>query len=346
LEGAIRERERTAAATAMLACLLLGSPALADEPARVVMIAPTGDRELNQRAAEAVAAQLGDLLVTFELEWVDEMPPEMRAQVDRAREVTARRRATAVFWLDLTQPEQLFLYIDEPEGGRILVRSISSEGEGVESTLETAAVIIRGAVKSILAGVQVGVEAPPEQPEERPGPTGELDVFLSYALMLYSSEELLLHGARIGLSARLAAWARIYLAYRLQLPLEIETAYVGLDVSPHPMEIGLAGRFHLGDWYIEAGAGLVVDVVTIDVTALEDDVMARSVDHRWLFGAVPSLAVGRNLGRIASIYLAVSADVLFNEHWYAVDTPEGTQTVLRPWNVRPLFRLGAMFTLL
>ncbi|MBW2278783.1 MAG: hypothetical protein JRF63_14925, partial [Deltaproteobacteria bacterium] len=60
----------------------------------------------------------------------------------------------------------------------------------------------------------------------------------------------------------------------------------------------------------------------------------------------PSLTFGRSLGRIASIYLAVSADVLFNEHWYAVETTEGTQTVLRPWNVKPVFRLGALFSLL
>lgn len=310
------------------------------------MIAPQSDREASLRAAEAVAAQLADLPVALDVEWVETIPPDLRAQVDEARDVTDRRDATAVFWVDPTQPDQLFLYIADPEGGRVLIRSIGAEGEGAEARLETVAVIIRAAVKAVLAGGTVGVEAPPREPEEPPGPTGALDVFLSYALVLYSNEVLTLHGARFGLSARLVSWARAYLAYRLQWPLSVKDEYVGLDVSPHPIELGLAGRFHLGDWYIEAAAGLMVDVVTVDVTALEDQVMTRSVEHRWLFGATPSLALGRALGKIASIYLAVSADVLFNEHWYAVDTPEGTQTVLRPWTVRPVFRLGALFTLL
>jgi len=329
----------------MTAALVIATSAAAEEPTPVVMIAPAGEEELNQRAAEAVAAQLADLPVTFELERVEQLPEEMRAQVDVARQITQGQGATAVFWLDPTVPE-LLLYIDEPEGGRILVRSISSAGEGVEARLETVAVIVRGAVKSVLAGAPVGVEAPPEQPVEPPGPTGELDVFLSYALVLYSTEEMLLHGARLGLSARIAGWLRAYLAYRLQLPLEVEGDLVGVDLSPHPMEAGLAGRFELGDWYVEAAVGLVVDVVTVEVTAAEDDVIARSVEHRWLVGAFPSLGLGRSLGTIASIYLAVSADVLFNEHWYAVETDDGNQTVLRPWNVRPMLRLGALFSLL
>jgi hypothetical protein len=345
LEIVTHRCSRFAAAAAFAATLIAGSAAAADEPTPVVMIAPAADEDLSRRAAEAVGAQLADLPVTLEIEWVEQMPAEMRAQVDAAREVAQGRETTAVFWLDLSVPEVL-LYIEEVEGGRILVRSIGSAGEGVEARLETVAVIVRGAVKSVLAGGQVGVEAPPEQPEEPPGPTGELDVFGSYALVLYSSESLTLHGARLGLSARIHGWLRAYLAYRLQVPLEVQDDLVGLDVSPHPMEAGLAGRFHLGEWYIEAAAGVVVDVVTVEVTARDDDVMTRSIDHRWLVGATPSLGVGRSLGKIASIYLAVSADVLFNEHWYAVETDGGTRTVLRPWNVRPVFRLGALFTLL
>lgn len=338
----------TSAALVALAIAVsaIGAPAAAQEPTPVVMIAPADDEEPSRRAAEAVAAQLADLPVTFDVEWVERIEPELRVQVARAREITEQRSATAVFWIDLSVPEQLFFYIAEPEGDRILMRSISAEGEGVEARLETLAVIIRGAVKAILAGGKIGVEAPPVEPVEPPGPSGALDVFLSYTLVLYSSEELLLHGARIGLSARLAGWARVFAAYRLQLPLRVEDDYVGLDVSPHPVEIGLAGRFPLGDWYLEAGVGVMVDVVTVDVAALEDNVITRSVNHHWLFGATPSLTLARNLGRIASIYLAVGADVLFNEQWYGVETPEGTRTVLRPWSVRPVFRLGALFTLL
>jgi hypothetical protein len=349
-EVAISSCARTTLIALALATLCSGGRARAQdddaEPSKVVMIAPQGDQQHSRRTAEAVEAQLADLPVTFDLEWVEAIPPELRAQVDEAREVTERRDATAVFWADPSQPDQLFLYIADPEGGRVLIRSISSAGGGAEARLETVAVIIRAAVKAVLAGGTVGVEAPPEEPEEPSGPTGELDVFVSYALVLYSNEVLTLHGARLGLSARLAGWARAYLAYRLQWPLSVEDEYVGLDVSPHPMELGAAGRFHLGDWYVEAAVGLMVDVVTVDVTALEDQVLTRSVEHRWLFGATPSLSLGRALGRIASIYLAVSADVLFNEHWYAVETPDGTQTVLRPWTVRPVFRLGALFTLL
>lgn len=337
---------RAWATASLIAVTALAARVGAQEPTPVIMVAPTHDEQLSRRAAEAVASQLADLPVTFDVEWVAHVPPELRAQVDAARQVSARRNATAVFWVDLTLPEQLFLYIAEPEGGRILVRTIHSEGEGMEARLETVAVIIRGAVKAILAGGKIGVEAPPAEPPEPPGPTGALDVFLSYALTLYSDEALLLHGVRLGLSTRLKSWARLYLAYRLQVPVRVEGDYVGLTVSPHPMELGLTGRFHLGDWYIDAGVGLMVDVVSVDVTALEEEVMTRSVEHRWLFGATPSLALGRTLGRVASIYLAVSADVMFNEQWYAVETPDGSQTVLEPWNVRPVFRLGTLFTLL
>lgn len=346
MRSAERKRARALAVATLIAATAVVARAGAEEATPVIMMAPTADQDLPRRAAEAVASQLADLPVSFDVEWVADVPLDLRAQVDAARKVAARRDATAVFWIDLTLPEQLFLYFAEPEGGRILVRTIRSEGEGMEARLETVAVIIRGAVKAILAGGKIGVEAPPEEPPEPTGPRGVLDVFLAYALTLYSSEAPTLHGARLGLSTRLKGWARIHLAYRLQVPVSVEGEYVGLTVSPHPIELGLTGRFRLGDWYLDAGVGLMVDVVTIDVTALEDDVLARSIDHRWLFGATPSLAFGRNLGRVAAIYLAVSADVMFNEQWYAVETPEGTQTVLEPWNVRPVFQLGTLFTLL
>jgi hypothetical protein len=336
---------RTTAAIVVLASLAL-SPSARAEPTPVVMVAPKHHEELARRTAEAVAAQLADLPVSFDVEWVDDLEPSMRSQVGAAREVSARLGSTAVFWVDLSLPEQLFLYIAEAEGGRILVRSIRSEGEDLEARLETVAVIIRGAVKAILAGGKIGVEAPPPPPPAPPEPTRALDVFGAYVLTLYSSEVMLLHGARLGLSARLSGWARAFLAYRLQLPLEVKDRYVELDLSPHPLELGLIGRFRFGDWFVDAGAGLLVDVVTVDVTALDDNVLTRSVSHRWLFGASPLIAFGRSLGRTVSLSLAVSADVMFNEKWYAVQTPDGPKTVLRPWRVRPVFHLGASFTLL
>jgi hypothetical protein len=337
---------RTGTAALLLAATAFATGAAASDQTPVVMVSPTHQRDLAQRTAEAVAAQLADLPVAFTVEWTAELAPDMRSQVDVARKTADRLDATAVFWVDLSVPEQLFLYIAEREGGRILVRNISADDEDLEARLETVALIIRGAVTAFLAGGKIGVEAPPPEPEEPTWPTGALDVFVAYALTLYSSEELLLHGARLGLSVRLGSWVRAHLAYRLQIPLQVEGEYVGLDVHPHPFELGVTGRFPIGDWYVDTGVGLLVDVVTVDVIALEDEVLVRRVDRRWLFGATPSVGVGRRLGRILAIYLAVGADVLFNEQWYAVETPEGNQTVLKPFTVRPIFRLGTLFTLL
>jgi hypothetical protein len=308
------------------------------------MVTGAAPDDMSLRAGDAILSQLGDLPLSFRMIALHEWPLDMPGRVEWARRVASDTGAISVFWLDLYHAQQVFLYIADPSGGKILVRSVVEDG-GTEGRLETIAVIVRGAMKAILAGGEIGVALPPAVAPEPPR-SERLDASLAYAMQLYSPDRPLLHGARLGFSAAMIDWLRISLAYRLQLPLRVETDLVAVDVRPHPAELGLDARLGQRKWRLDMSVRLVMDFVTIDVTALDDRVAATPPERKWIASLSPGVEVGRTAGRVATFYLGVSLDIALRKHRYVIESAGGDLEILAPWRLRPMFQLGARFTLL
>ena len=328
----------------LLACF--PHPVHANEPAPVVMLLPDTSDDALYRAADAIAAQLTDIPVHFIAQRVEGWENEFYRRVDRARHIAGSRGAISVFWIDLSAPQQVFLFIEDPSGGRILVRNIRSDEGGEEVQFETLAVIVRGAIKSILDGGRIGVSAPPPKPAQTQPAYDRINTSIAYAAKLYSTEAPIAHGARVEISLGLFRQLRIFAAYRLQIPLHFATELVAADIRPHPVELGLAGRWRSPKWILEIGLAVVEDFVTFEVMALDNRVEPSEPKRKYVTSISPSTRIGRRVGDVATVFLSINLDVALVKNRYVLETTGDPIVITTPWRVGPLFALGMTFTLL
>ncbi|MCP4600978.1 MAG: hypothetical protein GY847_10715 [Proteobacteria bacterium] len=326
-------------------------PAAESNP--IILIAPRNDIEASKRIWDAVHGQLSDLPVSLVIEWVEMLEPDLRSQVNQARKAAERRRAVTVFWADLTIPDQVFLYISQSTGERILVRNIQ-EGGSDEGRLETLAVIVRSSVKAVLEGGEIGIQKPvSEQEPSHVEPPAHLELSISYGLAPYSEGNQWLHGPRIGLSATLQDFVRFFIAYRILLPVSLDREHVKLTLNSHLFELGFVFRLREQNWTLEGGVAFFADLVIAQVEANSEELEKKDPSDLWLTGVSPMLRIGWSPSRFATIFLSVLLDIVFNQSEYVIeikrkDEPESesppTQTVVSPWIVRPFFQLGVAFS--
>jgi hypothetical protein len=295
----------------------------------------------------AVQGQLGDIPVTLRIEWVDELEPDMRSQVDQAREVAKKHDAMTVFWADLSVPDQFFLYISKSTGERILVRNIGSKSGGEEERLEILAVIVRSSVKAVLEGGEIGIQSPGDaQRPAKPGSSGMLEIAVSYGLAPYSTGNEWLHGPVVGVSTKLGSFVRAFLDYRILLPIDIEEQGIALEHRLHPFEIGAAVRWYMKSWSVDIGAAFLADLVVTKVTSADEQIEAKNPQNLWLFGIAPVLRIGWWPRPFATVFFSVSLDTIFNQPEYGIETQSEFMTIIEPWKVRPFLQIGAAFALL
>jgi hypothetical protein len=324
------------------------APALgAAAPGRqtVVLIAQEAADPMTERALDAIVAGLVDVPIEVVTQRVAGWDSAIANRVDQARGVAATTGAIAVIWLDLSAPRHVFLFIADSTGGRVLVRNVASEEQDVEAQLETLAVIVRGSIDGLLAGGRIGVERPVAAPP-RKDDAERIGATIGYALQLFAPTAPVIHGARLALSIRLARRLHLLAGYRLDIPVEVESPEVAADIWSHPIELGAFSRFEPARWRIDLGAGAVVDVVTFDVTSRSSDVAARNPAPRATVALAPFVRAARTVGRHAALFFAVGIEIELYNHRYVVTTTEDSRVVVAPWRVRPIFELGASFTLL
>jgi len=348
-------------AAAAAACVLLFPVQAPCAEPTVVMIASKSNEEESASLAAAVESQLSDLPVELHIEWVDDLEPELPSQVAAAGKLVENVDAVAVFWSDLATPDQVFLYIAEPGGGRILVRNVKSEGSGSDVQVEAIAVIVRSAVKSMIEGGVIGVGPPeaaapaptpeppevaPPAPEARaaPAPGGWVEVSIAYGLVPFSKEQKVLNGAFLAVGVRIHEWLGAYAGYRIEQAMRLETGSVVMDLRLHPVELGLSAGWDLGRFRLRAGLGLILDRVTWDAVPISPLVHPTSPTAALHVGISPSFSFGWRPRPFALLFVAVALDVMIWEKGYVVHTPEGRETITDPWRVRPAIQAGVSFS--
>jgi len=148
--------------------LLLIPAQLHAETLRAVLRVPPGAEAL----AERVHGQTSDVDVEIRQ---DTAPIEasLPAQLAAADTIAARESVDVVVWCDRESdpPERLLVVVAMPRAGRVLVRRVEGEGS---AALESAALIVRSALRALAAGAEIGVHraevAPVEQRPPRPSP--------------------------------------------------------------------------------------------------------------------------------------------------------------------------------
>jgi len=346
MSSAVNRSRALGRAWLCLAAALVPVPSAA-APAQktVVLIAQEDADPMTERALDAIGAGLVDVPITLVPRRVAGWDNAIANRVDHARGVAASTGAIAVIWLDLSAPQHVFLFIADSTGGRVLVRNVRTETQDVEAQLETLAVIVRGSIEGLLAGGTIGVERP-DAAAAHADEAERLGVSIGYALQLFAPTDPVIHGARIEVRVRLSKWLFLLAAYRLDLPVEAESPEVAADIWSHPIELGLFGQWRFSRWRLDLGACAVVDIVTFTVTARDRNVDADDPGAEATVALYPFVRIDRIVGRLASVFFSVGIDIELYNHRYVVTTTENSRVVVAPWRVRPMFELGAKFTLL
>jgi hypothetical protein len=352
-------------AAAVVLCSRLA--AADDEQPRVVLI---GSLELSEETGaliRAVEGQLSDLPVEFAVEWVDQIPENLSAEVDEAREITRRTEALAVVWCDLSRADEVYLYLSDADQTRILVRRLDSGETGVR--LESLAVIVRSVVDAMLRGGEIGVEVPPAEEERTPvpyqapapvetwadeppagsGPEGNERAVLfglqvGYAASAHSSNRPVAHGVDLRLSVNARVGLEAYLGYAVRQPIAVTARDVSIDIRTHPAHIGAGWSFDLGRFGVGGGAELILDYKIQETRQVATDTAVPKGHRDLLVSVGPYLDGSLALlpDRLA-LRIQITVHFLINSVRYVTKESGGTRVVDDPWPIAPIGVLDLVF---
>jgi len=96
----------------------------------------------------AVAAQLSDAPVRLKAHWLPRLGADLRAELGAARRLARSKGTRVVFWCDLTGSDDVYLYLSDRDGGRLLVRQVPQTAGGARA--ESVAIIVGSSVRAFL----------------------------------------------------------------------------------------------------------------------------------------------------------------------------------------------------
>jgi hypothetical protein len=139
---------------------------------RVVLVVTAGtDAERAKSVTEAIRAQLGDLPVALVVEEPGQVPSELRDRLDLAAKICKEQDAVGAFFIELERPDDLLLYLVEPEAKRALVRRVKKPPGAEQAGVEELSIIVRSTTSALLEGREIGMEEGPElHPPPKPPP--------------------------------------------------------------------------------------------------------------------------------------------------------------------------------
>ena len=327
--------------------------------ARVVVVAALDLRERSLQAISTIRGQLAGLRVTMLVEWVEKLEVTLPGQVRVAREIARRTGAQMVLWADLSLPDQIFVYLGRGDSGRILVRSVRSEGSH-EGRVEAMSLIVRSSVAALAAGATIGLLPPPavraaqpallphSQPSQAPVALpvprrSLLSASLGYGLFGFGSQ--LSDGAQLGVSGYPRRWLRLGLSLRILRPVQAQTPSARVVFERYP--VGLDGAFRWGGHRLdfEVGAGLWLERMAWSVSVQRPGLQPVAESARWL-------VIGQFVGGVcwrllptASSCVRLGVDLPNDTRSFEIDGPTN-ERLATPWPLQPWVLVGFQFTLL
>ncbi|MBI5525782.1 MAG: hypothetical protein HY897_05565 [Deltaproteobacteria bacterium] len=311
----------------LAALLFLPAAGLTGEPGVVIIDAETKGGAKVGSVLKTLKSNLSDLAVPVFVEETAKLPPAFADQVALARQAARRHSAGKVLWLNPAQ-DQVFMYVAEPGGDRVLVRTVEAKNDAERA--EAIAIIARNFVSARLdLAAPVSPSAPHGAPQER------LHLRWGYAAEFFGPESPSPNGLFSALSFDLSEQWSIHAGGRLMERAEASRGGVAVGVRRYPVEAGVGWAKRLGVWRLGVEAGGVLEVL-----AGEPEGPAGANGARYVWGGRAAFVGGREIGRSSELFMELGALVFFDTAVYPADLPAGSDPVLSSWRVRPMVKLG------
>lgn len=345
------------------------------EPGPVALFLLFSDQAKTSRVLErAIQSQLSDLDVILRKKELAPTAGDLKTTVEKAVQIVQDSHGIAGFWYERVSEDQIYLYVIENRGDRILIRAIQEAEEGGRT--EAAAVIVRMSIAELLRGGAIGIEVPEEvkkkksqlggpptsdtlpapgvsqtqqsefrKPGESPSALRDHQLLahhLSYAYYAHSVECPVNHGLNISFGFRPIPDLTVFAEYTFLSPLKVQDETLVLLYNRHPIRAG-AKFSNLVFSRIEFGASLslLFDYVTYEVVSAH----AVSNDKRHLLmGIVPRLEGAFEVTPHFALTLSFGAEILINPEYYGYEQQGERRVLLDGFRVQPWMMAGILFS--
>ncbi|GEM_PF-1374081 len=334
----------------------------ATEPVATVRVVLWLDAVADAGFAERVAGQTSDLPVSLQIVPRASLPPSETIAVAEAERIARETGAAGVAWCTRPRPgaDRLTLHLVATEGHRLLVRELGdgrpvSDGDVSSATLETAALVLREALRALAEGAPIGepvvrepnAEAPPvatATAPARPAPAAAraptLHAALGWATSLDGVAPFGHQGPELGLGVE-SARAGFELSVTPTLPVRAtdELATIRLLRPSLALRGGVriraTGRLA---WEPGLRLGVVAYRRTTEPGAEGMDPTGARTIVSPLFG--PESRVGVRLVGATELALAVGFEVVPRVPEIGYEIAGELRPVLRPWQLQPRIALS------
>ena len=333
-----------------------------DSPPLVVLLVPAGEHADQDELAEALAAQMIDVEARFEIERAKRLPRDAEERYELVAAVAERTDARVLLWMEPGGEGRIHVHVSEPEGRRVYVETVRAAVGAAGA--ETAALVMRGLVETLVRGGRLGakpplgvpppsaterVEAKGEEPGGQAPPVeprvGRVELAVGYDLELYEAAPRFVHGLALGAAVRLGGGLWLLAGYRFRPPLTATSSSVRVELSSHPFELGLGFRVESDRLRLEIALGSLNDPTTWTVRSLDPNVEPRRGRFRWLSGVTARLALLWRAGEVLIPFVALAADAVLNDGPSTVGRLDGgKEIVIDPLIVRPHLSVGLAFS--
>ena len=327
--------------TLFFALCAIGLANADDDAPAVVLIAEQQEEEATRDLAWAIRTQLADLDVRFDLYWVDRLDPDLPSQSGVAAGVAHVEGALLVLWCDLSSVEQVFRYLADPGGGRVLARKVTTAGAGAEGRFEAIAVIVRSSVEAMSLGGRIGIgvdvaEAPGE-PESR---GVQLSLAVGYELRGLSREEPATHAAFLSAELGLVGNLSLVAGYGLRPGIRVEDPDATLSLLAHDIQLGAALDWSYRRISVGGKAAADLGLLRRHVEVHSDRWSALPAGVDVTFGVlVEARFTVRILSRLR-LTTGPGAVLVLRNHDYDLEDGGRSRSILTPWTVQPYWALA------
>jgi hypothetical protein len=333
------------------------SPAAAQEQ-RVLFVLGDGDEtiDVSESVREAVEAQLAgtDMEVVFAR--FEGSPATLRDQLAGAQALAGGHAVAATFWLEVTEAQDWFLYLAEPDAERILVRRIRVPN--VASGTEAVGVITRRAATALFAGQTIGMQpvtldqekevSPFEPPPAAPlapvapsprTPRDALRIAAGYRGTTYSPELPWQHGVSVG------AYWHLEGPYGGVALSSTDTSVVQNDVVTVDLtraggEMALGWRFGSAPLTLDLEITYAGEVVSRSLVGAPDGLVQSPPSRRWQSSAGGQVRGGLRFTRSIGAYAGLGLMVVLNDFQSIAIVDDETRVVLDPHKARWVGTVG------
>lgn len=295
----------------------------ADTPeASIGLLVPGARRILAEQLVEAFDGKLRDLGITLVTRWIEPFPARFSQQVELAQALTREHALRAVFWTDLESESELYAYVGEGPGGRIVARPALAGAAQPDARAEALSLIARSIARAVLAA------------DNAPKEENPVHLLVGYSLRSLAPQHFLVHGVALELAYQWH-WLELAGSYRVEPYVTVYHPDLYVVLRPHPAEIGGRAIWQHEGWSLDAGVALGLEHLAWTVVPRKNDTAAEETRSHWILSGSAQIGGLWHITELFGLRIESGVELPTKAPRLAFARPTGTETVARIYRARP-----------